>query len=403
MKILFLSLSKFENLEEKQIYNDIFKVLATKGHKIKIVCPTVESSYSNKFKNIEITRVNIGEIRNVNKIKKGIKTLTLERKFEKIINKEVNLEDIDIVMYSTPPITFNKIVKNIKSNNKNIISILILKDIFPQNAVDLGYFRKNSLIYKYFSRREKLLYKQSDLIGCMSPGNIEYILNHNKYIDPSKLFLFRNSLFKNSLLYDEKDKAMVFDNYNLSKEKITFIYGGNLGKPQHFEGIKYFIENFHRVPNGQLIIIGNGTEYSKIEDVINKTNNPDIHLGKKVSKLEFDKVLKYSDVGLVFLDPRFTIPNFPSRFSSYLDFEKPVLASIDHSTDLGEIIEENNVGFWNNAEDYEKLIQNAIKITDKDIRMTQSKNAKLLFERDYDIEVNVSSLLREVAQYEKRV
>ena len=59
----------------------------------------------------------------------------------------------------------------------------MLKDIFPQNAVDLGMFGENSLFYKYFRKKEVQLYKTSDYIGCMSPANVEFVLKHNDFVD----------------------------------------------------------------------------------------------------------------------------------------------------------------------------------------------------------------------------
>ena len=46
------------------------------------------------------------------------------------------------------------------------------------------------------------------------------------------------------------------------------------------------------------------------------------------------------DVGLIFLDKRFTIPNFPSRLLSYMQASMPVLAATDVNTDIGKVIEE---------------------------------------------------------------
>jgi len=44
------------------------------------------------------------------------------------------------------------------------------------------------------------------------------------------------------------------------------------------------------------------------------------------------------DVGLIFLDHRFTIPNFPSRLLDYLDASLPVIAATDPVTDVGSIV-----------------------------------------------------------------
>jgi hypothetical protein len=46
----------------------------------------------------------------------------------------------------------------------------------------MGAFKKNGIIYNYFRFKEKAMYKEADYIGCMSPANVKYILEHNKYL-----------------------------------------------------------------------------------------------------------------------------------------------------------------------------------------------------------------------------
>ena len=61
---------------------------------------------------------------------------------------------------------------------------------------------------------------------------------------------------------------------------------------------------------------------------------------------------------MIFLDRKFTIPNFPSRLLSYLEYKLPIIAATDKNTDLGNIIEENNFGLWSEAGDLPALSKN---------------------------------------------
>jgi hypothetical protein len=70
-----------------------------------------------------------------------------------------------------------------------------LKDIFPQNAVDLKMMSSSGILYDYFRKREIELYIMSDWIGCMSEGNKKYILKHNSYIDEKKVEVNPNSIY----------------------------------------------------------------------------------------------------------------------------------------------------------------------------------------------------------------
>jgi hypothetical protein len=76
-------------------------------------------------------------------------------------------------------------------------------------------------------------------------------------------------------------------------------------------------------------------------------------------KNDYDKLVKACDVGLIFLDHRFTIPNYPSRLLSYLENKMPVLCATDPNTDIGKIAEENGYGYWCESmipEDFTSLV-----------------------------------------------
>ena len=63
-------------------------------------------------------------------------------------------------------------------------------------------------------------------------------------------------------------------------------------------------------------------------------------------KEDYDAMIGACDVGMIFLDHRFTIPNFPSRLLAYMQAKIPVLACTDSNTDIGKFIIENNFGWW---------------------------------------------------------
>ena len=77
----------------------------------------------------------------------------LEPLFKRSLKKYYGDVKFDLILYSTPPITFNKVISYAKETSGNkATTYLMLKDIFPQNAVDLGLMKTTGL--------QGLLYKQ---------------------------------------------------------------------------------------------------------------------------------------------------------------------------------------------------------------------------------------------------
>lgn len=398
LNVLFLTLSSMENVKERGIYTDLVRELAGRGINIHVVFPrekrTGLPTELTITENIKLLKVKTGNITETKFIEKGISTLTIENQFLRAVKKYFNGIRFDLILYSTPPITFGKIVKYFK-NKYQSKTYLVLKDIFPQNAVDINIIKDGSLVWRYFRNKEKKLYNLSDFIGCMSRGNVDYVLTHNPYIDKHKVEIFPNSIRPIELTSETKVKQNLFEKYHIPKTSTLFIYGGNLGKPQGIDFLIDVAENFHKIKNGYLLIVGSGTEYGFLKHHINKCNLKTVGLFKKLPVHEYDQLLEVADVGLIFLDKRFTIPNFPSRLTSYMENSLPVLAATDKNTDLREILIESNSGLWSESGDLDGFIKNANKLAnDKQLRRQMGISGRVYLEEHYDIRKTVNMIIK---------
>lgn len=363
MNILFLTLLDFESLDEKNIYTDLLREFTKHGHNLFVISP-VERKKKQESKLIEtekaaILKLKIGNTQKTNIIEKGISTIGIEPRFIAGIKKYFSDVKFNLVMYSTPPITFCNAIEFVKKRD-GAKTYLLLKDIFPQNAVDIGIISKNGLkgiIYRSFRKKEKKLYRISDHIGCMSQANVDYILKHNPEIDAQRVEICPNSVEVMDISVDENARKEMRNKYGIPLNKKVFVYGGNLGKPQ---GIDFMIKCLKSQEGNEdifFLIVGDGTEYDKIEDYINNDKPSNVRLMKRLPKEDYDKMVGACDVGMIFLDYRFTIPNFPSRLLSYMQAKIPVLAVTDPNTDIGKIIVEGGFGWWCESNDIKAFIR----------------------------------------------
>ena len=190
MNIIFLTLVEINSIEERGIYQDLLRKFRNEGHDVTIVTPVerrkgIATNFKKK-EGVSILQVKTFNIQKTNIIEKGIGTLAIEHQFLFAIKKHLADKKFDLVLYSTPPITFGKVINFIKLRD-GAYSYLLLKDIFPQNAVDMKMLKEGGFIHKQFVKKEKKLYEISDTIGCMSPENVDYVLKHNPEIDKKKV------------------------------------------------------------------------------------------------------------------------------------------------------------------------------------------------------------------------
>lgn len=349
MNVIFLTISRIREIKSRGIYADLMRKFRDEGHNVYIVTPyerqfALPTSLS-EVDGVHILGVRTLNIQKTNVVEKGLGTVLLETQFANAIKKYLKGISFDLILYSTPPITFTNVVKSLKRKNPNAISYLLLKDIFPQNAVDLGMFSKNSLLYRYFRNKEVNLYNHSDYIGCMSPANVEFVLEHNKYISSQKVEVAPNSIELNENLY-ATDRNAILEKYGIPIDRPIFVYGGNLGKPQGIDFLIKCLDHNKYRNDCHFLIVGNGTEYNKLENWYNSNIPQSVSLLTRLSQKDYDLLVQSCDVGLIFLDHRFLIPNYPSRLLSYLEHKMPIIAATDIHTDIGIIAEKNGYGYW---------------------------------------------------------
>lgn len=357
MNIIFLTLVRISDIGERGIYQDLVRKFRYEGHQVFIVTAVErrlgqETSLIDSH-GVKILNVKTLNVQKTNIVEKGIGTLLIERQFKSAIKKYLGDVKFDLITYSTPPITFTNVVKYLKRENPQAISYLQLKDIFPQNAVDIGMMSKTGvkgLLYKFFRNKEKALYKVSDYIGCMSPANVQFLLKHNPEIDASRVEVAPNSVeLRDMRLEDGQEKAeryYIRKKYELPTDKPVFIYGGNLGKPQGIDYLVNCLEASKKRTDCYFVVVGTGTEYPRLEAWYNANLNLNVKLMKGLPKADYDLLVRSCDVGMIFLDHRFTIPNYPSRLLSYLEYKMPVVCATDVNTDIGKIANENGYGYW---------------------------------------------------------
>ena len=352
MNLLFLTLLDFDSLQERNIYTDLLREFVKNGHKVCVISPVEKrkgiKTHVIKERNVRILKLQIGNTQKTNIIEKGISTVMIEPTFRWAIDKFFSRIKFDLVLYTTPPITLVSAVKYVKKRD-NAKTYLLLKDIFPQNAVDIGMLSKNGIkgiLYKHFRRQEKELYSISDRIGCMSQANVDYVLKHNLEVDPKKVEVCPNSIEVIDKSVDEKTRNEIRMKYGIPLDKNVFVYGGNLGKPQ---GILFLIQCLRKckdIDDAFFLIVGDGTEYSVLENYVRKSHQKNVKLMQRLPKEDYDTMVAACDVGMIFLDHRFTIPNFPSRLLAYMQAKIPVLAVTDPNTDIGKVIVDGGFGWW---------------------------------------------------------
>lgn len=342
------------------------------GHTVMPMAPIISGlsrSGNSVENNIGVLRVKTFDVFSKNTLEKGFANLLLSYQYKRAYRAFWNERPVDLIIVATPSVMFADFVDYVKKL-KFAKVYLMQKDIFPQNAVDLGLMKKKSLIYNFFRKNELKLLKTADVIGFTSPGNIKYFLDNYPFLNKEKLKLLYNS----TKLFTPTTDSRFSVSYHL-KDKFLVVFGGNMGKPQQLENVLNLAKKCSIYSNVVFLIIGKGTEVEKLKQMAKNMEIYNMEFIDSVPREEYFNLLSNCNIGLISLHQDFSVPNTPMKLNDYLNAGIPVLASIDRGNDLGELLVQNKMGLYAYADSAEDLFRKfLILYQDQEFSMIMGRN-----------------------------
>lgn len=391
MNILFLYLRHSESKDDSTLTRELSDEFSRNGNDITVVT-ILEKKFKReteyKIENgYEVLRVKTGNYFNVgNKIEKGITTLTMISKLKRGILKYLGDKKYDLIITHTPFLSDASLINPLKKYFK-CPAHLILWDIFPQNAKDIGII-KNNIIFKFFKQKEKKMFLAYDQIWCMSKGNIKYLQEKYEYLDKDKIKLLKNWAYLKPKLKINKEE--IRKKYGYLGEDFLAIFGGNMGKPQKLENILSLAEKCLELSDVKFIFVGNGSEKERLKKITKDKNLKNINFIDQLPREDYEKFTSACDIGLVSLDERFTVPNFPSKTTDYFKLSLPILASLDKcsAVDYGKFLEEEaKGGIFAEAGNVEDLCEKFLTLyNSKDLRKWLGNNGREYYEEHLGVD-----------------
>jgi len=351
----------------RHIY-DLLKEISNQNDQAVLIFPKNKKIKNNKnlnIKNIKYIPIEIKGIKSKNFLIRGLKELILPFKFLFLLRKEKI--KIDKIIVFSPSIFFGLIFHNLKIIYKCKI-LLIIRDIFPDWYIQKNRWQILNPLIWIAKMISKIQYKNTDIIATQSKYDQKILKKNNK---KKKIIIIYNWLTKK------------FIKRKIKKDKICkFVFAGTIGTAQNWERIIKAINILHNKNLiFQIYFIGNGTklEFLKfgLKELINREK---VYFVDTINEDKFTKYISRFNVGIISLDQKILFNNFPGKFYSYLESNLPVLADINPSQEISEIIKKNKLGLISNPKNEYDLVEQMEKFIKKDFPI---KNLNARYNRIY--------------------
>lgn len=294
----------------------------------------------NEFKypeNIKVHRLPYAKNRDSSLVKRAITEFLISFRVLVYLTRKNKLNSFNNFLWYSPTIFWGPLAFFFKVFKKTK-NILIIRDIFPLWAIDLGIIKNKSLVYYFFRFFELIQYQYADIIAIQSEGNKEFYKYSPKI--SSKLTVLRNWHYPTSVVGEISEiqkKEIPFDSHKICT------YVGNLGVAQNQS---FLIDMINELKNDyHFLFIGlKDSDRKLIEDQAQSSNLSNITLLPPLPKNEINPIILNSHVGIFALDQRHTSHNIPGKFLHYISLGLPVFGLTNKNNDINLIIRDNFLG-----------------------------------------------------------
>ena len=396
MNVLFLLLDMPAPDKSGDMYVYLAEQFLQNRHEVTIMAPDVDHklSYVGRERGLRVVRVRSRATQGVKSMyTKGFALATLEYYFKEAYRKFLNDEQFDWIVMPTPPITLSGFAAYVKRKS-HARFYLILRDIHPQSVCSIGLLH-NRAEYWFLDKKARKGYKMADIIGCMSPGNIDFIKNQYPTLKTGELTLLYNWV-KSPVFVEDKTVR-----FRLGLEgKFIALFGGNLGKGQRVENIVYLAKHYLSNESIVFLVIAKGVEKDRLQKMAEEEYLTNICFKDYMPQADYLNLTSSVDLGLVSINENYIVPTCPSKAVSYMAAGVPVLAMINPGNDYGQIIEDSGAGYWAVGSDKQRVVELFDKIySESNLRKRMSEAGKLFFQQHCTVEIAYKTMINQMEKY----
>jgi len=287
--------------------------------------------------------------------------------------------DVDVIMCESPPLFLGYSALYLKRKKKAKL-IFNVSDLWPESAEKLGVVKNKSML-KLAYRLEEKLYRKSILVTGQTQGICK---NINDRFPLVKTYWFPNgvdlSYYNPSTVSSDWRKDNGFN-----ANDVLFLYAGIIGLAQGLELILSAAEKLMDHPSIKFILLGNGPEKEKLQDIKQEKKILNVYFFDAVSKTLMPKIVKACDAAII---PLRKLPLFlgaiPSKIFENLAMEKAVILAVDgEAREL--FVNQGKCALYSEPENIEDLVRNVVLLAnDSLLRKLLGEKGRVYVEQSFN-------------------
>ena len=376
MNILFLTIGLPDMNQGGGFYADLIQELSNKGHNVTAISPTLPNQKTGLYNEggINVLRVELFPfVGNLPSYKKILGVITMNPRYKRAYRRYLKKMSFDWILMPTPPSSLIDVVLPIKKRT-NAKFYIVLRDIHPESKKRIPSpetmartdvydeckkpYTVSKFMYNYLYKKSQKGYKETDIVGCMSPANMSFVKSIAPYLKEEQVTLLPNWYRESTSAKPLVPKEEILKKYGL-EGKFIAIFGGTVGEGQAIWNIASLAKRFKSYEDIVFLIVGRGVKMPILKKMAEDDNLTNMRFVNYLPREEYESLLAAADLGLITIDEKFPVPTSPSKVIGYMALHQPVLAMVNKANDYGEFyLDSAGCGLWSADLDNEKMYSN---------------------------------------------
>ena len=255
-----------------------------------------------------------------------------------------------VIVYSNPPILpLVPVLANILFGTK---IVFVAYDVYPEIAYASNSLRPGCLIDRAMKWLNHKLYKRVSRVVALTDEMKEFLLEYRPELTEDRGAVIPNWAHEKKAAEPTPE---AYKRFGFEPGQFIVSYFGNMGTCQEMETLLGAMRQLKSNPKIQFLFVGHGNKKSHVEEVAKETGNAKV-FGFLTGEA-FEQALAVSSCCVVSLEKGLKGMCAPSKYYSYLQAGKPVLAIVEEGTYLAREIAENEYGCFSPIGDRSGLVQ----------------------------------------------
>lgn len=374
---------------------DLSREFARQGHSLCVLLPETGQSEPwnlEEFFGAQVMRLKAPRTKDVGYLRRTLAELAMPLSMLRNFRKSpLSQERWDGVVWYAPSIFHGPLVSALKKSSR-CKSYLIIRDIFPEWAVDMGLMGRG-LPYRFFDAVARYQYSVADVIGVQTPGNRGYFYS---WLEKTGRHL---EVLQNWLGQPVHNRCSIRVGETSLAGRNIFVYAGNMGVAQNMGALLDLAERLRSRPDVGFLFVGRGSEVDHLKVAAQKRQLDNVLFFDEIDPDEIPDLYSQCSAGIVALDPRHKSHNIPGKFLTYMQSGLPVLAIVNSGNDLVQLIRKEQVGEVCEGHQPKELARLAdvllAKIADG---FDFSDRCTRLFEREFSVQHAVEQIVASLSK-----